>query len=360
MTKTKKLLSSVFFFLLLGFAPSCELIEELTGEAIDSFFISSVGSGSTPTISGTLTIDGVEETIINIFNFSASESSVNFTIENEGFIGLSFLVPSKNGTFNIQQDVSIDEYAIRILADGSFSYFKSGSGTVSSFTKDILDSSRGKISFKLKGSGKFGGDDPRFGDRDIDFDLTVNFDNRNDPPYTPPVVVDNGDASGSDPGSCVNEIKATALVSYWDQIKPGSATGTGKKVAANTIFADYRASDVGLVIDATSGSTRYVVQIMFTASNLVANKTLEFRNAGTGTGLTNSGAVGRLIAFNGTVNDDWRTNRDFGENKNMGTLKILTVTPKITGTYSFDASGDGYPSLNDQFAKVSGTFCIDP
>lgn len=208
MTKTKKFLSSVFFFLLLGFAPSCELIEELTGEAIDSFFISSVLSESNPTITGKLIIDGVEETIINIFNFSASESSVNFTIENEGFIGLSFLVPSKNGTFNIQQDVSIDEDAIRILADGSFSYFKSGSGTVSSFTKDILDSSRGKISFKLKGSGKFGGDDPRFGDRDIDFDLTVNFDNRNDPPYTPPVVVDNGDGSGSG-GSTVSYCTTT-------------------------------------------------------------------------------------------------------------------------------------------------------
>ncbi|MDP2285935.1 MAG: hypothetical protein Q8L06_17485, partial [Pseudohongiella sp.] len=100
--------------------------------------------------------------------------------------------------------------------------------------------------------------------------------------------------------------------------------------------------------------------MMLTPANLVANKTLSFLNAGVGTGLTNTGAVGRLIAVNGGVNDDWRTNRDFGKNKPMGEIKITAVTPEIRGSYSFKASGDGYPTLNKQYAEVSGTFCIKP
>lgn len=208
MTKTKKLLSSVFFFLLLGFAPSCELIEELTGEAIDSFFISSVGSGSTPTISGTLTIDGVTETVLRIYGFSASESSFDLILGSNVLVNLTFSAPFKNGTFTIKKDFPFGENGIEVYADGYPFYFKTGSGTVSSLSKDILDETRGKISVKLKGSGEFGGDDPRSVARTIDFDLTVNFDNRNDPPYTPPVVVDNGDGSGSG-GSTVSYCTTT-------------------------------------------------------------------------------------------------------------------------------------------------------
>ena len=173
-----------------------------------------------------------------------------------------------------------------------------------------------------------------------------------------------GSSSGGSSGTsaCVNTINVspTNFESYWTQIKPGNATGTGRRAAGNTVFSDLRSTDVALILDATSGSNRYQVQMMLTPANLVANKTLPFLNAGVGTGLTSTGAVGRLIAVNGGVNDDWRTNRDFGKNKNMGEIRITAVTPEIRGTYSFRASGDGYPTLNKQYAEVSGTFCIKP
>ncbi|TFH74918.1 hypothetical protein E3V39_01850 [Gammaproteobacteria bacterium LSUCC0112] len=173
-----------------------------------------------------------------------------------------------------------------------------------------------------------------------------------------------GSGSGGSSGSsaCVNTINVspTNFASYWSQIKPGNATGTGRRAAGNTVFSDLRSTDVALILDATSGSNRYQVQMMLTPANLVANKTLPFLNAGVGAGLTSTGAVGRLIAVNGGVNDDWRTNRDFGKNKNMGEIRISAVTPEIRGTYSFRASGDGYPTLNNQYAEVSGTFCIKP
>ena len=181
---------------------------------------------------------------------------------------------------------------------------------INDFTVKAKDSYEGKGRFNISGKGKFtralGTRQPQ----SFDFILSVDFDT--DRAIGSPISGGNSGGStggstggGSGSTSCVNDIKAPILTSYWrDQIRPGSATGTGRKVAANTIFSNYSASDVALVIDGTSGGTRYVVQIMLTASNLVANKTIDFRNAGTGTGLTSTGAVGRLIAFNGSVNDD--------------------------------------------------------
>lgn len=354
----------VYFLLLTGILSGCDLLESLKKNEDVAYFISSFESLSNPVVSGTLTDDGDLVNNLSVSSFTASESGITFTLSSSELVGLTIAIPSKNGTFDIQKELAFDEDGITIASDRSSIYVKSGTGTVSGHSATILDVSRGKITFKLTGNGLFGSDDPRSIDRPIAFDLTVSFDNREDPiasiPSNPGGGSDGGSTGGSGSTDCVNFIDAKNLISYWPQIKSGSATGTGRRAAANTIFSDYRSTDVALVLDGTSGGTRYVVQIMLTGSNLVANKTIEFRNAGAGTGLTSTGAVGRLIAFNGTVNDDWRTNRDFGKNKPMGELKILTVTPEITGEYSFQASGDGYPSLNDQFVIVSGTFCIKP
>ncbi|MFN3996274.1 MAG: hypothetical protein ACK4HU_00535 [Algoriphagus sp.] len=347
--------------------PGCDLLESLKKNEDVSYFISSFESLSNPEVSGSFTDNGAPASNLSVTKITASESQITFTLASPNLVRLTFSIPAKDGTYTIKEDVPFNEEGIEIYAEGYSFFGKSGTATVSSHKADILDGTRGKISFKLKGDGVFGGSDPRSIDRSIGFDLTVSFDNRNDPIASTPSNpggstggTTGGATGGSGTASCVNFIDAKNLVSYWSQIKPGSASGTGRKVAGNTIFADYKSTDVALVIEATTAGTRYMVQIMLTGSNLVANKTLEFRNAGAGTGLTNTGAVGRLIAFNGTVNDDWRTNRDFGKNKPMGTLKILTVTPEITGEYSFQASGDGYPSLNNQFVNVSGTFCIKP
>lgn len=367
MQSQRKLTQLFFLIFLTIIIPSCDLLETLKKNEEVSYFITSFESLSNPEVDGSLTDNGAPASNLSIMNIVASESQITFTLASPNLVRLTFSIPSKNGTFDIKEDVSFDEEGIEVYANGYSFYAKSGSATVSNHSADIIDTSRGKITFKLKGNGMFGGSDPRFVDRSISFDLSVSFDNRNDPvASTPsnPGGSTGGNTGGSTGGGgstdCVNSIDAKNLVSYWPQIKSGNATGTGKRVAGNTIFADLKSSDVALVLDGSAGGTRYVIQIMLTGSNLIANKTLEFRNAGVGTGLTSTGAVGRLIAFNGTVNDDWRTNRDFGKNKNMGTLKILTVTPEITGEYSFQASGDGYPSLNNQFVNVSGKFCIKP
>lgn len=363
MNLNRKCTQLFFLLFLIIIIPGCDLLETLKKNEEISYLISSFESLSNPEVTGSLTDDGKQLNNLRVTRFNASESQITFTLASSTLVPLTFSLPAKNGTYGIKKDISYNEDGIAVYADGTSFYVKSGSGTVSSHSATILDLTRGKITFKLKGEGMIGGDDPRSIDRPISFDVTVSFDNRNDPVATTPTNPGGstgGSTGGSGTSSCVNFIDAKDLVSYWPQIKSGNATGTGKRAAGNTIFADYKSTDVALVLDGTAAGTRYVVQIMFTPSNLVANKTLEFRNAGTGTGLTNTGAVGRLIAFNGTVNDDWRTNRDFGKNKSMGTLKILTVTPQITGEYSFQASGDGYPSLNKQFVNVSGTFCINP
>lgn len=357
----KSVFYSLWAFFSLFFLPSCDLFE---GEVKEYLFQFNSADGSLEKIiaNGNLVIDGVQTSLStsNIQELSISNEFIFLTMTagNDTFY---FKAPNNGRSALDLVDNYLDE-ATTFLSN----LFRpiSGIGGVSGFTVSAKDTDVGAGSFSLVAVGDF---QPNSGGsaKQIVFDYDIDFDTSRTGGLAGGGSSGGGSGStggtgGSGSGACVNEIKAPTLVSYWDQIKPGSATGTGKRVAANTIFSNYTASDVALVIDGTSGSTRYVVQIMFTGSNLVANKTLNFQNAGTGTGLTNTGAVGRLIAVNGSVNDDWRTNRDFGKNKNMGTLTIKTVTPKITGTYSFDASGDGYPSLNNQFAKVSGSFCIDP
>jgi hypothetical protein len=359
-----QLLSLIFIIWL---TPACDLLDSLKDTDEVSYFISSFESLSNPEVVGSLTDNGAPASNLSVANITASESQITFTLASPNLVRLTFSIPAKNGTFTLMEDVPSNEDGIEAYADGYSFFGKSGSATVSSYSTDILDGTRGKISFKLKGEGVFGGTDPRSINRTIGFDLTVNFDNRNDPVFSPPSnpgggTGGTGGGSGSSGGSnaCVNSIDANIQASYWPQLVSGSATGTGRKVAANAIFSNYKSTDVALVIEGNTGGTRYMVQIMLTGSNLVANKSLDFINGGTGAGLTSAGAVGRLIASKGTVNDDWRTNRDWGKNQDRGNLTILTVSPQITGTYDFEASGDGYPSLNKQYARVVGKFCIDP
>jgi hypothetical protein len=57
-------------------------------------------------------------------------------------------------------------------------------------------------------------------------------------------------------------VSPTNLLSYWlqinqaERIKPGIATRTGRRAAGNTIFADYKSTDVALILDTTSDSYR--------------------------------------------------------------------------------------------------------
>ncbi|WP_026952465.1 hypothetical protein [Algoriphagus mannitolivorans] len=353
----KSVLKALSILWCMLFLSACNLFKSEVKEYLFQFN-SADGSLEKIIADGVLTIDGVQTGIStsNIQELSVSNEFIYLTMTVGGDT-YYFKTPNNGRSLDL-----VDNYLDNATTFLSNIYRPiSGVGGVSSYTVSARESDEGSGSFTLVATGEFrsnaGGSI-----KDLVFIFDIDFDTSRTGGIAGGGGSSGGGSGGSGGGSgaCVNEIKAPTLVSYWDQIKPGSATGTGKKVAANTIFSTYTASDVALVIDGTSGSTRYVVQIMFTGSNLVANKTINFQNAGTGTGLTSSGAVGRLIAINGTVNDDWRTNRDFGKNKNMGTLTIKTISPKITGTYSFDASGDGYPSLNNQFAKVSGSFCIDP
>lgn len=359
----KKRIQIILISFLALASPSCDLLDSLKETDEVSYYISSFESLSNPEVVGSLTDNGVPASNLSVANITASESQITFTLASPNLVRLTFSIPSKNGTYTLMEDVPSDEEGIEVYADGYSFSGKSGSATISSFSADILDGTRGKISFKLKGEGVFGGSDPRSINRSLGFDLTINFDNRNDPVASPPSnPVGGTGGTGGSTGStgCLNSIDANIQASYWPQILSGSVTGTGRKVAANAIFSNYKSTDVALVIEGNTGGTRYMVQIMFLGSNLEANKSMDFINGGTGAGLTNAGAVGRLIAVKGTVNDDWRTNRDWGKNQDRGNLIIETITPQITGSYFFQASGDGYPSLNRQFATVSGRFCIDP
>lgn len=347
---------TIFFLICLFPLTGCEFFNAEVKEYLFQFN-SADGSLDKVIANGYLLIDGVKTDIStsNIQELSVSEEFIFLTAVIGGDT-YYLRVPSQSKSFDLVEDYLPD--AMTFLSN---LYTPTGGiGSLSNYSVKAVDTYEGSGSFDLTAVGDFMANNSTQ-PKAIVFEFGIDFDTKRTGGLAGGGGSGNGSGSSGNSGStsCVNLIEAKNLVSYWPQITSGNATGTGKRVAGNSIFADYKTSDVALVLEGSAGGTRYVVQLMFTASNLTANKTLEFRNAGTGTGLTNTGAVGRLIAFNGTVNDDWRTNRDFGKNKNMGTLRILTVSPKITGTYSFQASGDGYPSSNNQFVNVSGTFCID-
>ncbi|GAB2484933.1 hypothetical protein [Algoriphagus taiwanensis] len=359
----KVLFPSLFFFLSLFFLPSCELFETEVEDYLLQFN-SADGSIDQLIANGQLLIDGVETGLStsNIQELSVSNEfiSLKFTLGNDTFY---FRAPNNGRSGLDLVDNYLDE-ATTFLSN-VFTPI-SGIGGVSRFTIEAKDTYEGSGDLSLVVVGDFQSSEGG-ASKQIVFDFDIDFDTSR----TGGLLGSGGGSgggtdsggSGSGSGSCINEIKAPTLVSYWgDQIRPVSqVTGTGKKVAGNTIFSDYKSSDVGLVIDGTSGDTRYVIQILLTPGNLVANKRLDFINAGAGAGLTNAGAVGRLIALKGSINDDWRTNRDFGKNKDTGNLFIESVSPQIRGTYEFEAYGDGYDNkTNKQLAKVSGSFCIDP
>ncbi len=200
MNFTKSLTKVLLVGLVFWIAPSCEFVEDLTGKKIDSYYISSFGSSSTPQISGTITDLGKTYSNLRIFGFTASESEVTFILGSDALVNLTVSVPAKNGTFDIVKDVSFGQDGIEIYADGFPFYIKDGSGVISSYSSDILDETRGSVSLKLRGTGNFGSDDPRSVNRPINVDVTVSFNNENDPPYTPPVS-SGGGSGGSGGGS---------------------------------------------------------------------------------------------------------------------------------------------------------------
>ncbi|WP_219958791.1 hypothetical protein [Algoriphagus sp. NBT04N3] len=199
MKHVQSLFRIILILMVFCMIPSCDLIEGLKGDSLDSYYISSIGSLSTPELSGTLKNGDKTDSNLRIYGFNASESKVNLILGNNIMVNLTFSIPAKKGTFTIVPDTfSNDE--VDIYADGFSSKFKSGTATVIEFSKDIKDETRGKISFRLQGNGEFGGSDPRFPPTPISFDFRVSFDNRDDPPYTPPVSSDDSGGSGGGSG----------------------------------------------------------------------------------------------------------------------------------------------------------------
>ena len=196
----RKQINRIFSFgAFLFILPGCDFIEGLIGKEPLEYSFHSSDSLSSPEIIGTVTDGDDVDSDLRIIYFSVSPSGIDFLLESSGLIPMKFFIPSKNGVFPIVKQAQYDQDDIMIYGNGYSFYIKSGSGTVSDYKVDVLDYTRGEVSFRFKASGPFGDDSsPWLDDRTISFDFTVKFENRNDPPYTPPVA---GGGSGSSGGS---------------------------------------------------------------------------------------------------------------------------------------------------------------
>lgn len=341
---------NLFTVILIGlsFFLSCKKAKE----AVLDYYISSSDSKNKVVVEGMIQFlndPNSAKTGLEIKDLVASNSSLTFNLINELTYDLKFNLDNITGTFNVSPELNNVSMP---YASGS-TRITSGKITVSNLTVKPLDKSRGRITFRISGDVVV---DMVTQTQTLRFDFTANFNNESDDPYKPPTNPPPG--GGGNTGDCKNTISILGAVSYYSYMNVGNVaaesitnvkcikTTADNGVPAFVISGDYNRSQYPL---------KYQVQIIVPQAQIKAGNTIKFN--------ASQGIIGILVSIDAPSNsptDSWRTNRDYGKNRDMGTLTIVSVAPKIQGTYEFEASGDGYPSLNQQYAKTKGTFCVDP
>ncbi|MBP5858203.1 ankyrin repeat domain-containing protein [Marivibrio halodurans] len=112
-------------------------------------------------------------------------------------------------------------------------------------------------------------------------------------------------------------------------------------------------------LESTGGvgnATRVVAQIMI-PDRYREPANIPLNDDNTIPGLEN-GAVGTLDIYRGREYANFRSNFDFGRNRDMGSVQLLEAGSRLRGTFSFDAVEDGYPRRGNQYkADIAGSFC---
>lgn len=110
-----------------------------------------------------------------------------------------------------------------------------------------------------------------------------------------------------------------------------------------------------------SGSPRFMVRLDVPSSGLSNAGVVEVVDNNLTPGLER-GAVARVsVHVNGGSYDTLGTFTDASRDVVRGQVRVTAVSPKLRGTFSFTAYGDGYPDVSDDSAEVTdGVFCVDP
>lgn len=289
------------------------------------------------------------KTSMEINDLVVSNSSITFSLMNELTHDLSFNLENITGSF----DVSPGLNNVSMPYASGTARITSGKITVSDLNVKPIDETRGTVSFRISGDVVV-----NFvtHDKTLRFNITVRFNNESDDPAAPPTDPPNG--GNNNPNDCKNIISILGAVSYYSYMNVGNvpeASITNVKCIKTT-------ADNGSVAFVLSGDynrssypLKYQVQIIVPQSEIKAGNKVKFS--------VSKGVIGTLVSIDAEPNgpsDSWRTNRDYGKTQEMGELTFESVSPKIQARYEFEGSGDGYPSLNNQFAKTKGRFCVNP
>ena len=171
-----------------------------------------------------------------------------------------------------------------------------------------------------------------------------------------------GGSSGGGNTACTNSFVVDSVLSIYsgNNLRPANRkTVTASGTRINVVGSSVPATGISLSSTELVSSTnpRYVVQLIIPNTLLAANRQLNFI-AGQAQGVF----VAQFRSNDGTIiPDTWRTDRDYGRNRDMGDLTISAVSPQIRGVFNFVATGDGYPTITNYFARInSGTFCVNP
>jgi hypothetical protein len=171
-----------------------------------------------------------------------------------------------------------------------------------------------------------------------------------------------GGSSGGGSAACANSFVVDSVLSLYNTNNVRSANrvtvpGSGRRITVSGTAVPSTGLSVTSTQLVSSTNPRYVVQLIIPNSLLTPNRTMNFI-AGEAVGVF----VAQFNSNDGTIiPDTWRTDRDFGRNRDMGDLTISAVTPQIRGTFNFVATGDGYPTITPYYARItSGSFCVNP
>lgn len=189
----------------------------------------------------------------------------------------------------------------------------------------------------------------------------------------PPTTTSSSTSSTSSDPACVNEFTVSRWMSYYstDKINLGpevkvKASSSQSPMSGGRVI--YLASEK--IVEKVP---EFRLQLMIPESQW-GKDIIDIRDDQNDLGfddVSKPGAIARLMysigkdKYENEVNDSWWTNKDHGsqlarKGQKSGVIEFIYSDPtKIIGTFSFNAYGDGYPSLNNYQAQVGfGKFCL--
>ena len=205
--------------------------EQITGQKNDDdtgYYISSVSSGASPTVSGTYSWGGSPSPTLRAENLSVMDgSTIDFNLVPSASVAVHFSVPFKTGSYPISSNATdVPAGTARLLPSINSLTGVTGTVVVTEASVARTDRSRGVVRFGVTVNATV---------RNVAFTgpattpvvgtFNILFDNRSDPPYQPPTSGGGPPTSG---GGALNLVCPGSLPTGYQCLQTGSQQAPGR------------------------------------------------------------------------------------------------------------------------------------